>query len=87
MTELSTATPVATKQPQKRKVVKVTTNLPEAVFVALRELAEERGVSMTELLRQAISTEKFVNDALNRGEAIMLASPNRDTVREVFFKR
>jgi Ribbon-helix-helix protein, copG family len=37
--------------------VKISANLSEAVFEALKKTAEKKGVSMTEALRQAISHE------------------------------
>ena len=42
---------------ERREVVRVTANLPIKVFQALEFLAKKRGTSMTEQLRQAISTE------------------------------
>lgn len=80
------ATPTVT-EPNIRRVVKVTTNLPVAVFDVLRELADERATTMTEVLRQAISTERFFTDAVERKETILLESPDGQRVREVFFKR
>lgn len=38
----------------------------------LRQLADRRGVSMTEVLRRAIGTEKFIDDALENGELILI---------------
>jgi hypothetical protein len=75
------------RQTPVRQVVKVTANLPLPVFDALQEIARKRGISMTEALRQAISTEKFVEDVLDRGDTIMVENKEKDVVREVIFKR
>jgi predicted transcriptional regulator len=56
--------------------VKLTANLSRAVANALKELAERRGVSMTEMLRLAISHEKFFQDAVDQNEKILLRDPN-----------
>src|SRR6266508_648642 len=41
---------------------KVTVNLTGDAIQAVRELADKRGVSIGEALRQAIATEKFLSD-------------------------
>jgi hypothetical protein len=55
-------------EPQEatREVVKVTMNVPVKVFEAWKWLSLRRGVSLTELHRQAISTEFFVETALSK---------------------
>ena len=52
-------------KPEEKKVVKITTNLPVAVFRAMAILAHKRNVSMTEVIRQAISSEFFLERAMN----------------------
>ena len=44
------------------KVIKMSVNLSADVVKALKELAEKRGTTMTEVLRQAIGTEKFIEE-------------------------
>lgn len=52
--------------------VKVTLLLGEEVIAAVRDLASWRGITMTEVFRQAITTEKYLADALRRGDTILL---------------
>jgi len=74
-------------QANVRQVVKVTVNLPVAVYAALMSLAESRGVTMTEALRHAISTEKFLDDAMAKGDQVLLKNEKEPNVREVVFHR
>lgn len=70
-----------------RQVVKVTVNLPLAIYSALVWLAETRGVTMTEALRHAISTERFLEEAMAKGDQLLLKNEKDSTVREVIFHR
>lgn len=54
---------------------------PEAEEV-VRELARRRGVSMSEAIRRALSTEKFLTDKQTQGAKILIQEPDR-TIREV----
>jgi hypothetical protein len=65
--------------------VKLSANLSRTVANALKELAQRRGVSMTELLRLAISHEKFFLDAVDQNEKILLRD-SKGTYREVIFR-
>ena len=62
--------------------VKLSANLSRDVVDALRELAGKRGVSMTEVLRQAISQDKYFQDAADRGDKVLVASKS-GRMREV----
>lgn len=48
-------------------LVKISVNLPEEVYTAIRDLAARRGVTQTEILRRAISIEKFLEDLRDQG--------------------
>ena len=63
--------------------VKISANLSSAVVDALKQLAEKRGVSMTEALRQAISHEKFFQDAIDENQKILLEEPKSGRLREI----
>jgi predicted transcriptional regulator len=63
--------------------VKISANLSEAVVEALRETAEKKGVSMTEALRQAISHESYFQDAVSKGQKVLLEEPKTGRLREV----
>ena len=65
--------------PIVRPVVKVTANLPVDVYNTLANTANKRGISGTEFLRQAISTEHFLMKAEQRGDKVILE--DRDGTR------
>ncbi len=52
--------------------VKMSVNLSKTVVDALRSIANKRGISMTEALRRAISTEKFLMDETDGGSKILI---------------
>jgi hypothetical protein len=52
--------------------VSVSFNLPPAEAATLRELASELGVSITQVLRQAIAEKKFFRDQLRTGKKVLL---------------
>jgi predicted transcriptional regulator len=63
--------------------VKISANLSAAVVDALKEIAAKRGISMTEALRQAISHEKFFQDAVDQDQKVLLEEPKTGRLREV----
>jgi hypothetical protein len=66
--------------------VRLTVNLSDEVAQALRELAEKRGTTVSEALRRAISTEKFINDKIEKGERVLLEDPDGNKQREIVFR-
>ena len=56
---------------------KVTVNLPDQTVQALKELADKRGVTMTQVLRQSIENEQFLREEVNRGSKILLEEPDK----------
>jgi predicted transcriptional regulator len=63
--------------------IKISANLSSAVVDALKEIAAKRGISMTEALRQAISHEKFFQDAVDQDQKVLLEEPKTGRLREV----
>ena len=43
---------------------------------ALRELSDRRGVTTTEVIRQAVGTLKYLDDAATRGARIQFVEPD-----------
>ena len=64
---------------------KVTVNLTGDAIQAVRELADKRGISIGEALRQAIATEKFLSDETSKGSKVLIDRPNQPT-REVVIR-
>lgn len=52
--------------------VRLTADLPFAEANALKELAAQQGVTMTEALRRAIATEGLLQDRRNSGSKVLL---------------
>jgi predicted transcriptional regulator len=65
---------------------KLSVNLSKEVLGALRELAEREGVTMTEVLRRAISTQAFIQDAQREGKAILLRDPATGEIERIIFR-
>jgi len=64
---------------------KISVNLSDEVLAALRDMSARDNVTMTEELRRAISTLKFLQDAQRDGKAILLRDPEtRETERLIF---
>jgi hypothetical protein len=51
--------------------VKLTVNVSREAYNALKAMAAQRGVTLTEMLRQAISTAKWVQETTAQGEKIL----------------
>ncbi len=62
----SDVSPAATK-----RLIKLTINVSSEAYTTLKEMAAQRGVTVTEMLRQAISTAKWVHDTTTQGEKIL----------------
>lgn len=64
---------------------KVTVNLSDETIDDLKEVASKRGITLTEAIRKAIATEKFVQDKQDEGAKILIEKPGQ-RVREVEFR-
>jgi hypothetical protein len=64
--------------------IKLTVSLSEEVVGALTELAQANGISVTEQLRRAISTEKWRHEVKQRHAKILVDDPKLGQ-REVEF--
>jgi predicted DNA binding CopG/RHH family protein len=63
---------------------RITVNLPTKVWEALRELADKDGLTYTEALRRAISTQVFVRSVLDEGADVCVRRPDGSFERVVF---
>ena len=64
--------------------VKVSFNLPESYVLALKALAKDRQSTVTEVLRRAISTEKFLAEEVEKGTTVLLKDKKGATQQVVF---
>ena len=67
------------------ETVKISANLPKDAFDALKQLSEKKGVSMTEILRRAIGTEKLLNDTVDSNGKVLIEEANK-RVRQVLIR-
>jgi phosphoribosylcarboxyaminoimidazole (NCAIR) mutase len=66
--------------------VRLSVNLSREAADALRAIADRHGITLTEAIRRAISTQKFVEDALDDGAKVLIAEPG-ESARELVFLR
>ncbi|HEV7424897.1 MAG TPA: CopG family transcriptional regulator [Thermoanaerobaculia bacterium] len=60
-----------------RGALKTTISLPEDTLAALRELAKARNVSFAEVIRRAVTMDKYLNDARKDGCRILIEDPEK----------
>lgn len=69
-----------------KRIVRLSANVPEDCYTALREMAARRCTTVTEVLRRAISDEAFIQERLESG-ARLLVEPREGPIREVVFSK
>lgn len=67
------------------KIIKMSVNLSADVVGVLKALAGKRNTSMTEVLRQAIGTEKFI-DEVNEKAGKILVEDKMGRIRQLVFR-
>jgi hypothetical protein len=65
-----------------RPLVKLSINLPPGDVTVIRELAKRRSTTMTEVIRRGIGTEKYLQDAVDKGGKI-LVEDRRGRLRQI----
>jgi hypothetical protein len=60
-----------------RGAVKTTISLPEDAVAVLRELASTRNVSFAEVVRRALTMDKYLTDARTDGCRILVEDPEK----------
>ncbi|MDQ6603397.1 MAG: ribbon-helix-helix protein, CopG family [Chloroflexota bacterium] len=66
-------------------VTKVTVNLPDESVQALKAIADQRQITMTEALRQAIASEQFLQAEIQKGSTVIVQDAD-NTQRQIVFK-
>jgi hypothetical protein len=64
-------------------ITKATFGLPEEAMTYLKEESGRRGISMADVLRQAISTDKFLKEATDEGANILIDRKGKKTTQLV----
>lgn len=57
--------------------------LSNEALETLREIAEQRSLTLSEVLRQAIGHEKFLSDEIRRGNRVIIESKDSRDRREL----
>lgn len=66
---------------QQQRYKKLTINLAPEVHEELQRLADERGITITELIKRAVALDKFVWE--NRDAELLLKDKDGDTIRQI----
>jgi predicted transcriptional regulator len=75
--------PGAHPQPA-RPIQRLSVTLSTEVAEALQWIAEKHGSTITEAVRRCISTQKYVEEALDKGAKVLIAEDGQP-VRELVF--
>jgi len=70
---------------EPKKVVKLTVNLSEETYEALKTLAEQQSTTVTDALRKAIGTEKFLREQTTSGGKILVQDADK-TIKQVLLR-
>jgi hypothetical protein len=73
----------APRDPSRPAVVKLSFNVAQHQVDALKRIADERGVSMTEVLRHAIALEEYLQDQTAKGQRIVVEDEKGQDRREI----
>jgi len=65
--------------------VKVTVNLPDSTVNAIKSIAQERGTTVTEALRQVIDSQHFLQQEIQDGNNLLIQNPSDKSIRQVLF--
>lgn len=60
-----------------RGALKTTIALPEDAVAVLRELASARNASFAEVIRRAVTMEKYISDVRSSGGRILVEDPEK----------
>jgi len=73
----------ATRQNTNTGIVRLNVNLNTETADTLKKISDEHGLSLTEVVRRAISLYSFIEDETERGNRIQTVSPDKGEVREL----
>ena len=66
----------------EHNIVKLVVDLPEKELEQLQKLADEQEISMTDAIRKAVATERYLRGHLKQGTKVLLRKPD-NSYREV----
>lgn len=59
-------------QKAEQSMSRLSVNLPTAIMEELKELSRVEGVSLTEIVRRAISAERFLREQVEEGNKLLV---------------
>lgn len=72
-----------TKQEVQEKSIRLSVNMNPETADALREIAKNHGVSITEAVRRAIAVASFIEEESRKGNSIQIEDAQTKKVREL----
>jgi predicted transcriptional regulator len=78
------ATDAVLIQQAQSNAIKVSFSLPTETVRTIRNLAEKRNQTMTNIVREAISRTQFVQDVIDSGGLLLVEAKDGSTSRVVF---
>lgn len=67
-----TRTTTAAAAPAKHQTGRLTVNIPQTLLDELKVLADEESVTLTEIVRRAISAERFLRGHVEAGNQLLI---------------
>lgn len=64
---------------------KVTVNLPEETLAAVKQIALDNNLNMTEALRQVIGNQYYLHKQSKEGNKVLLETKDNRRVKELIF--
>ena len=65
--------------------MRLSVNINPEIAGVLKKLSEEQGVTLTEVIRRAISLYAVLEDKRKEGKVIEVFDPRRETIQELIF--
>jgi hypothetical protein len=76
--------PTPAKAQRAPRAVKTTVSLPPEAITTLRELARVRNTTLAEVVRRAITMDKYLAEALQTGSRILVEKEGKTTELVIF---
>lgn len=65
---------------------KMSVNMSPDVIQVIRDLAKKRSTTMTEVIKHAIGTEKFISDIVHNGGKILIEVSDGGEIRQLVWR-
>jgi predicted transcriptional regulator len=65
--------------------VKVTIELPEETFAAIKTMADDLEITQADVIKQSIESRFYLHQQLQNGRQVLLENPTNKTVQRLVF--